>query len=137
VIFFDTICTFPPEGVAWRQGGTTDVNQTVAWINTITPRGGTLPGPAFQVAFQVLSPRPDVIFFMTDGGIPNQTPAQVASLNSQSPKVVVNTIMFGSPNSPFQPINALMLPPNNYLRKLYDIAWQSGGTFRDFHYVMN
>jgi hypothetical protein len=49
---------------------------------------------AFQRAMS-LNPKPDVIFFMTDGIIPTNVPEKVASLNTGPQKVQINTILFG------------------------------------------
>jgi hypothetical protein len=77
--------------------------------------GGTEPGGAFVLAFQ-LNPPPDVIFFLTDGEIPERTADEVLGLNSQQKrKVVVHTVAFSADASQDQ------------MRR---IARESEGTFR-------
>ena len=44
-----------------------------------------------------LEPRPDVIFFLTDGIIPQDTAAKVRLYNSTGRVIPINTIAFGSP----------------------------------------
>ena len=64
-----------------------------------------------------LEPRPDVIFFLTDGEIPRseETLAAVTLLNSRGRRVVINTIAFGDPASQ---------------ELLREIARRSGGIYR-------
>ena len=51
--------------------------------------------PAFARTFR-LAPRPDVIFFLTDGIIPATVPAEVARLNGKGKNAVpIHTILFG------------------------------------------
>ncbi|MFZ4574247.1 MAG: vWA domain-containing protein [Phycisphaerales bacterium] len=57
-------------------------------------RDGTVPLPGFQIAFSV-RPRPDAIYFMTDGEqFPSGTLEELAALNGQF-KVPVHCIRFG------------------------------------------
>jgi hypothetical protein len=78
----------------WLSGGR-DVEKVRGWIDAQKPRGGTMPMTAFEMAFR-LDPKPDVIFFMTDGIIPTNVPPRVKALNDTTrPRVPVNTILFG------------------------------------------
>ena len=72
--------------------------------------------PAFERVF-ALGDRPDVIFFLTDGEIPDAEAAGdlIAKLNSGGRRVVINTIAFGDVRS------------QKLLRRL---ARDSGGTYR-------
>ncbi len=108
----------------WLKGGAPEVGKVKTWIGELKARGGTKPEPAFEAAFK-LSPRPDVIFFMTDGLIPAVVPARVVALNGTEPKVVVNTIMFTSM------AKGGVLPKGTERAEemLKKIAEQSGGTF--------
>ena len=93
VIFFDARTEEMPDK-AWVNGGKED-EKVLRWIRSQYPRGGTLPMPAFQIAFR-LEPKPDLIFFMTDGIIPGNVPAEVARLNEGvKPKITINSILFG------------------------------------------
>ena len=50
--------------------------------------------PAFRVAFQLV-PRPDAIFFMTDGQFPAEVVEEIAALNrGGGRRVVIHTISF-------------------------------------------
>jgi hypothetical protein len=93
VIFFST---FPnPMGKGWRNGGK-DAKRAGIWIDNQMADGGTEPLPAFRLAFK-LNPRPDVMFFLTDGLIPKDVPAAVDRLNTKGGKtrVPIHTILFG------------------------------------------
>jgi hypothetical protein len=63
------------------------------WLKTFEGSGGTTPTPAFRAAFE-LSPRPDVIFFMTDGLFPPNTVQEIAAMNSGERKTQIHTISF-------------------------------------------
>jgi len=92
VIFFNHR-EVPMPFESWLDAGKLNVDKVAPWIQGIRAAGGTQPLPAFTKAMN-LNPRPDVIFFMTDGLIPNNVPAQVAAINDHQPKVVIHTIMF-------------------------------------------
>ncbi len=78
---------------SWLTNAAPEAGKIRTWVEDINPRGGTDPTTTFRAAFK-LSPPPDVIFFMTDGIIPPTVPALVERLNTGTPRVVVNTIMF-------------------------------------------
>ncbi|MEC9372835.1 MAG: VWA domain-containing protein [Planctomycetota bacterium] len=85
-------------------------------IRATTAYGGTVPVPAFVEAFQ-LRPKPDAIYFMTDGIFTNeeQVVSMVADLNARfGPLTPIHTISFVSRDS------------EEVLRR---IAAQSGGTY--------
>jgi hypothetical protein len=96
VIFFSSQA-IPMPSPTWVNGGKANVAKVLPWIQAMPAMGGTEPFPAFVKAFQ-LDPKPDVIFFMTDGLIPRTVPDQVALLNRTQPPVVINSIMFAHPN---------------------------------------
>jgi von Willebrand factor type A domain len=60
------------------------------WIFQIQPGGGTLPGEALELA---LSLNPQVVYFLTDGEIPVNTPAVVRRANKT--KAIVHTVALG------------------------------------------
>jgi hypothetical protein len=94
IYFSDTAMPMTTKRNWWRAGGT-DMKKVHGWIDRQQPQGGTEPMPAFQVAFR-LKPRPDAIFFLTDGLIPLTTPQGVAKLNGTGRnKVPIHTILFG------------------------------------------
>ncbi len=57
--------------------------------------GGTDPRKALNIALNQLKPRPDAVFFMTDGEIPGDCVGLVAILNAASPRVRIHTVSFG------------------------------------------
>jgi len=65
-----------------------------AHITHIAARGGTNPLPGFQMVFS-LRPRPDAIYFMTDGQFPEEAVIEIERLN-RSLKVPIHCITFGS-----------------------------------------
>ena len=66
-------------------------------LSRIGAKGGTNPSPAFDWAFRRLSPRPDAIFFMTDGQVKQekQLLSQLATLNANMPRTRIHTIGLG------------------------------------------
>lgn len=83
-------------------------------IRAIAEGGGTDPKKAFEIVFG-LRPRPDAIYFMTDGLFPSSIAAYVAQLNeSGGERTPVHCISFVSRESE---------------RLLRSIAEQSGGTY--------
>lgn len=60
------------------------------WIQQIRPGGGTLPAEALQIA---LAMKPQVVYFLTDGAIPFNTPQTVRDANRS--RVIVNTVALG------------------------------------------
>lgn len=123
----------PMPGGGWLQGTPENANKVNAWIRGKSALGGTQPLGAFEAAFK-LDPKPDTIFFMTDGLIPFDVPDAVAALNKGKPRVTIHTIMFKSD----QPVSLLLMPPisdrdlkiaESLLRKIAD---DSGGNYRLF-----
>ena len=127
IIFFDSRAEQMPD-MAWVNGGKDD-EKVLAWVRGQRPRGGTLPMPAFDIAFE-LEPKPDVIFFMTDGIIPPNVPAGVARLNEGvKPKITINSILFGGEGEARRAKGkkGRSLSGEDQLRQ---IATDSGGTYR-------
>lgn len=82
-------------------------------VKELVSQGGTVPGPAFEVAFR-MSPRPDAIYFMTDGQFDPEVADLIASLNRSGKKVPIHCITFVDRSS------------EEFMRK---IAKDSGGTY--------
>ena len=84
----------------------------------------TWPSSSFERAFK-LEPKPDVIFFMTDGLIPakENIAGRLARLNAGEPRVVVHTILFAKPKAD----ETKTAKAGEQLRV---IAEKNGGTFR-------
>lgn len=113
--------------VALFSGGAMALSQDVKWtdatgrgksgaralIARITAGGGTNPTPGFQMIFS-LRPRPDAIYFMTDGQFGEEAIVEIERLN-RSAKVPIHCITFGS---------------NEGEAMMRYIARRSGGTYR-------
>lgn len=68
-------------------------------IGAVNPSGGTVPVNAFRAAFR-LRPRPDAIYFMTDGEFDPSVADEIARLNS--PRIPIHCIAFTSRDSEAQ-----------------------------------
>jgi len=80
----------------WLRASRVNIGRMRQWIDLQQPRGGTYPHEAFDIVFK-LPQSPDVIFFLTDGEIPGDTPALLESYVRRSGReVVINTIGFSS-----------------------------------------
>jgi hypothetical protein len=143
VIYFSTD-PIPMPARSWRHGGK-DVKKILPWIGGQPAGGGTEPLPAFELAFR-LKPKPDVIFFLTDGIIPTTVPAAVAKLNAKA-RTPINTILFGGELAttdarvemvPVRQGRKIVMVPRKRLvpkmekdeGQLQQIARDSGGTHR-------
>lgn len=104
----------PPNQKGWVRSRRENIIETLRWLENISPMGGTQPLPSFSLMMS-LEPRPDVIFFMTDGLIPNTTPTDVNQLLGRGKRVVIHTIAFGDASSQ---------------EMLKQIARNTGGTYR-------
>lgn len=114
IVLYSTMPQPDPTAREWTRAREPNLRRTEEWLRTISPGGGTQPLPAFQLVFS-LDVAPDVIFFMTDGQIPAETPAAVRAMRERRPQTVVNSIAFGEPGA------------HDPLRQ---IAEESGGIFR-------
>jgi hypothetical protein len=112
IIFYNSMAD-PMPGGRWLDGRE-NIRPVANWLQWVVPAGGTNPLPAFQLAF-AMNPRPDTIFFMTDGLFPPQAAYNIAAMNSQRNRVVIHTISFVDRSS-----EAVM----------FQIAEQSGGRYR-------
>ncbi len=64
----------------WKEASDRTKQNSRRLIARINPNGSTNPSPAFMDVFDV-RPRPDAIYFMTDGEFPAQVATEVASMN--------------------------------------------------------
>jgi hypothetical protein len=94
VVFFDGAAHTMDQ--KWMHGKA-DRQRALALVQAQGTGGGTDPTAAFNFAFGSLSPIPDVIYFMTDGMIPQGIPSLVKSLNVGKATTVVHAIAFGEP----------------------------------------
>lgn len=81
--------------VAWREAN----NSGKAWVrgevSQLASRGGTVPMPAFEMVFNELRPRPDAIYFMTDGEFEEEVVRAVATMNDKA-RIPIHCICYGS-----------------------------------------
>ena len=83
------------ESDGWLRATRTNIARMKSWIDAQEARGGTYPLDALRRVFQLPQP-PDVVFFLTDGLIPGDTPEEIQKLAKDlGREVVVNTIGFG------------------------------------------
>lgn len=106
-----------PVPLGGRQNWTDATQSGKQWaineVLQIQAGGGTIPSPAFEVAFR-MRPRPDAIYFMTDGIFHESHVGQIASMNRRGRTVPIHCITFEDRSG-----EAMM-------RR---IASQSGGTY--------
>ncbi len=92
VIFYDDTATPYPE-TRWLSGRR-DIAALEHWMAGLDPGGLTNPLPAFQIAFTKVHPRPDAIFFMTDGLFAPAVAEMIPALNSARRVVPIHSISF-------------------------------------------
>jgi hypothetical protein len=114
ILLFSDSHRAPPMQQGWTRARRSAVQTFVRWFNDVDPGGGTNPRSALATVFS-LENRPDVLFFLTDGQIPNLTTREVADMQGRGKRIIINTIAFGDPSS--QDL-------------LKEIAQQSGGVYR-------
>jgi hypothetical protein len=128
VIFFNAT-DIPMPFPGWLDANKANVDKVRPWVEKMTTELKTLPQSSFTRAFK-LDPRPDVIFFMTDGFLQGKKPDPVShlkKLNETNPKVVVHTIMFSKQKAGAPKVEAAA-------RQLRAMAENNGGTFRHVHH---
>jgi hypothetical protein len=123
VIFFNAT-DHPMHYPSWLDASKKNVDDVRPWVENMTTQLRTLPNSAFDRAFK-LDPKPDVVFFMTDGFLQGPDPIKhLNALNAAGPKVVVHTIMFTKKRAVE---NKNLGRATSQLRAM---AEQNGGTFR-------
>lgn len=116
VYLFSDQCFEPPFQETYLKALPSNVVRMKKWIDTTGPMGGTDPGGSFEKALG-LNPLPDVIFFLTDGEIPDNVPDYLGARNGANGKkrVVIHAVAFSNDAG------------QGLLRR---IARESEGTFR-------
>lgn len=92
VVFYDSSALPYPES-RWLSGRR-DAAALLQWMGGLGTSGGTEPLSAFQFAFNQLRPRPDAIFFMTDGLFGADLATVLPTLNVGRRPVPIHTISF-------------------------------------------
>lgn len=97
VYLFSDAAYAPPFQETYLKAMPSNVARVKKWLDTTSPMGGTEPSDAFQRSL-ALSPLPDVIFFLTDGEIPEHIPDYLSQRNGASGKkrVVIHCIAFSN-----------------------------------------
>jgi len=113
VYFFESEVFTGGNKPKWSEATGRNKGPVFLQLKNLTARGGTVPSPAFRMAF-ALKPRPDAIYFMTDGLFDAEIVNEIATMNRAGKKVPVHCIAFGDRSS-----EALMKK----------IAADSGGTY--------
>jgi hypothetical protein len=80
VIFFNTESIPMPGGPIPRSADLQSKNQLLLWLRLIEPDGGTDPRPALK---QAITLRPDAVFLLSDGDLPEGTVKEIAKLNTR------------------------------------------------------
>ncbi len=107
----------PVTGVRWVDASDAAKRRVMPQIDAMNAAGGTYPDPAFQMVFQ-LRPRPDAIYFMTDGafeGRNNEVAELIAQLNDRGTRRV--------------PIHCITLVNRDGEEVMRRIARESGGSY--------
>jgi len=95
VVPFETDSEPLGKKVAWRDANNAGKSWARNEIAGMVTRGGTQPFPAFQIVFTELRPRPDAIYFMTDGEFDEETVRLIAELNSRL-RIPIHCICYAS-----------------------------------------
>ena len=95
VYLFSDQCYEPPFQNGYLKAMPSNVVRIKKWIDTTGPMGGTDPTTSFERSLG-LQPLPDVIFFLTDGEIPESVPQMLSERNGANGKkrVVIHSVAF-------------------------------------------
>jgi hypothetical protein len=107
------------------------VDKVSPWVENMSTVYKTLPQSAFERAFK-LDPRPDVIYFLSDGFLQGKDPvAHVKALNAVDPKVTIHTIRFSKEQGKTKAKSKAKARTEGAAEQLRAIAENNGGTFRN------
>lgn len=81
-------------GKGWVETSSSGRKRVLTEVAGIQPSGGTIPYPAFELLFE-LRPRPDAIYFMTDGEFGDEMADQIIALNART-RIPIHCICLGS-----------------------------------------
>lgn len=99
VILFSSEATPLGGRAVWNDASTRQKRATFQMISSIQASGATNPAPAFELAFAI-RPRPDAVYFMTDGLFAAEVVPQVETLNRNGGSLVpIHCIAFTSRES--------------------------------------
>lgn len=85
-------------GSEWIKASKNNKTSTGYAMMSSRANGGTEPVDAFAMVL-ALDPKPDAVYFMTDGEFSQDVPGRVSQLNTRR-RVPIHCILFGQPGSP-------------------------------------
>ncbi|MCW5769797.1 MAG: VWA domain-containing protein [Phycisphaeraceae bacterium] len=112
VILFSSDAALLENRRTWSEAIDRNKKWVRAVLSRIEPGGATVPMPAFLIAFST-RPRPDAIFFMTDGQFDEAVVAELQKMNMEM-QIPIHCITFGDRSAE---------------RQMRQIAQDSGGTY--------
>jgi predicted metal-dependent peptidase len=98
VALYSNDVLIPPIQSGWLRASRARVRTIANWLEReVRASGSTFPLPAFRYLWSDDEP-PDVVFFLTDGEIPQSTGAEVLALNARprGRPAVINCIAFSA-----------------------------------------
>jgi len=113
VVTFSTDMQPLHPAIRWVEASARNKRDSASAVQRLNAVGGTVPNSAFTTVFSI-RPRPDAIYFMTDGQFDGSVAPMVAALNRGTLKVPIHCIGLGDEVGADQ---------------LKQIARESGGTF--------
>jgi von Willebrand factor type A domain len=84
-------------GSEWIKGTKGNKRLTASAMMASNANGGTDPEDAFRLVFS-LEPKPDAIYFMTDGEFNSNVPGRISQMNRRR-RVPIHCILLGEPGS--------------------------------------
>jgi len=112
VILYDLSVSMAPQQSGWLKADRAEIDGVMKWLSTQKPGGGTSAMPAIERAFSFADP-PDVIYFLTDGDVPENAPEICERVRGKAPTI----------------INTIALENDSGRDVLVAIAQQTGGEF--------
>lgn len=109
-------------GDGWLEATPANKAKTRTLLRAVSSYGGTMPLPGFALLFSTLRPRPDAVYFMTDGQIlerpqdEDKMVAQITALSRSGPKAV--------------PVHCVTLVETSSRQVMEKIARSTGGKYR-------
>lgn len=114
-------------GDGWLDANPTNRAKVKTLLRAVQSNGGTEPLPGFSLLFSSLRPRPDAVYFMTDGefggGMEEKVAAQITQLSRSGPRPV--------------PVHCITFIEKNGEKIMQLIARSTGGKYRHVPGVPN
>jgi hypothetical protein len=129
VILFSNGTFEPPTQTGWTRAQPEAVKAVIEWLRNYSPDGGTMPRPALERAF-ALSPKPDALYFLTDGIFSDPTPDEIVRMNGQTSGLLdALRSLFGARSSTTTALYTLALDLAADDSVLKRMAQDSGGSY--------